>query len=203
MKYCDFDVEDCFHLATIIFSFSTRYLQTTNCLCAPCKTAILSQTCYLFKSCLCLFLTHWKTLFGLLPSRRICSLCPPDDLHRGRGVAYCSFLLTLYPVCILELNKADEAKAKAAVWSVCRGKSCLPELLMIITHKRTLSFCPQPWRSCHTNENRKVFFVSERTYLLILKVKFNQNWCFITSGAADQKYHGSDQFSDQQKKDKF
>lgn len=122
---------------------------------------------------------------------------PPDDLHRGRGVAYCSFLLTLYPVCILELNKADEAKAKAAVWSVCRGKSWLPELLMIITHKRTSSFCPQPWRSCHTNENRKVFFVSERTYLLILKVKFNQNWCFITSGAADQKYHGSAQFSDQ------
>lgn len=171
MKYCDFDVED-FHLATIIFSFSTRYLQTTNCLCAPCKTAILSQTCYLFQSCLCLFLTQWKTLFGLLLSRRICSLCPPDDLQRERGCILFSFLFTLYPVCILELNKADEAKAEAVVWSVCRGKSWVPELLMIITHKRTSSFCPRPWRSCHTNENRKMFSVSEHTYLLILKVKF-------------------------------
>lgn len=138
--------------------FSTRYLQTTNCLCAPCKTAILSQTCYLFKSCLCLFLTHWKTLFGLLPSHRICSLCPPDDLQRERGCIRFSFLFTLYPVCILELNKADEAKAEAVAWFVCRGKSWLPELLMIITHKRTSSFCPRPWRSRHTNENRKVFF---------------------------------------------
>lgn len=65
--------------------------------------------------------------YGFSPS---CLACYPHagsalnvttDLKRGRK--WNIFIFTVYPVWILELNKAVEAKADASVWTVCRAET--------------------------------------------------------------------------------